>query len=131
MPAKQDNVLKLQKFKYFLLAEGFPFGRKIDAPRFMFGIEGVDRRTDGLSRHHHARAASERIIVAAQVLVFGIIADVHHVDLDFILFLCPSQNARRKRRKHFGKKRQNIDPHICRPAQSAYFVYLYFALILP
>ena len=64
MPAQQNEVFVPQKFKHLLLAERFALGRHIDAPRLMFGVERLDGGTDGLSRHHHARAAAEGIIVA-------------------------------------------------------------------
>ena len=53
----------------------------------MLGIDGFYCGNDGLRRHDHARAAAEGIIVAFFVLIFGIVADIVHVDGQFLVAL--------------------------------------------
>ena len=104
-------MLEGRKLVHHLLAERLAFGREIDAARLVFGIDRLHRGADGLRHHHHPRAAAKGIIVAFQVLVLGIVADVHDVDGEFPLPLRAAEDARRKRGEHLGKERQNGDLH--------------------
>ena len=71
----------------------------------MLGIDRFDRAAHGLRHHDHARAAAERIVVALQVLVLGIVAQIYDLDREFPLFHRSADDTAEQRRKHFGKQR--------------------------
>ena len=104
MPAQQDEFLLGGEFEHLLLAERPALGRKIDPARPVRGIDGFDRAADGLRHHDHARAAAEGIVVALEMFVLGIIADVDDMQFQLPLLLRPAEDARRERRKHFGEE---------------------------
>ena len=88
--------------------------------RLVIRIDRLDRASDRLRHHHHSRAAPERIIVAFQMLIIRIIADIHHVDFDFSVFLRPAQNTLVQCRKHLGKQSQYIYSHYFFPRFAAF-----------
>ena len=80
-------MFKCGEFVHLLLTKPLALRRKIDAPCLVVGVERLDRASDGLRRHHHARAAAEGIIVALQMLILGVIADIHGFDRYLALIL--------------------------------------------
>ena len=105
MSAKQNYVFVLQKPEHFALLKSFALGRHIHAVRLVLGVYRLYSRTDGLRRHYHTGTAAKRIIVALEVLVFGIVADIYDIYLYFAAILRPAQYAFAKGRKHFGEQR--------------------------
>lgn len=80
-------------------------GERIDAMRLMFLIQRVYRAAPmGLGHHHHTRAAAEGVIVAFEVLILGIIADIHDVDGNFSRFLRPAEDTFLPARKTFRER---------------------------
>ena len=71
----------------------------------MLGVHRLDRASHRLRHHNHTRAAAERIIVALQMLILRIVANIYHVDLQLIALDCPPDNTFVKRRKHLGEER--------------------------
>ena len=90
------------------MGESFALRRKINAVRPVFGVDRLYRRTYRLGHHNHSRAA-EGIIVALEVLVFGIVADIDDINFEFARVHRPADNTAEQRRERFGKQRKHGD----------------------
>lgn len=77
----------------------------------MLLVDAFERRNDGLRRHKHACAAAEGIVVAFQMFIRRVVANIDDINLHFSVLDGTSDNAFGQRRKHFGKKGKNINPH--------------------
>ena len=111
MPAQQYDMLVFHQLKDLLLAKNLALGGKIDAARLVLGVERLDGAADGLRHHDHARAASKGIIVAFQMLVLRMIAQIHDLKFYLAFPLRPAEDGRGECRKHLGEQRQYGDLH--------------------
>ena len=104
MSAKQNEMLVRKQRKHLFLAERFSLGRQVDTVRLMLRVQSVDGAADRLGHHHHARAPAEGIIVALEVFIFRIVAEIDDVYFYFSRLPRPAENTLLQCGKHFGKK---------------------------
>ena len=91
--AAQEHELRLAgKLLHHALIKRAPARGKVDTPlpRLHVRLAGVH---NGLSQHHHARAAAEGVIVGILMLVLRIGADVDQFDLEKPLFQRPANDG--------------------------------------
>ena len=120
MSAKKKQSLPLGKLYHLFLRQLFAFGGQINSQRLPVRVYGVDAIVYGLRHHDHTRSAAERIVVALFMLVGGKVAYIDNVDLQNPSLSCATDNRIFQRRKHFGKKRKNVNSHLRLPLKNVF-----------
>ena len=59
----------------------------------MVGVKRLDRAPDRLGHHYHTRATAEGIVVAFQMLILGVVANIHDIDFNFLFLLRTAEYA--------------------------------------
>ena len=100
MPAEKDQLFFQRQFLHHGLMKYLSLGREINASGTfsLFGCPGIfPHRLIGtphrLRLHHHARAASVRVIIHPHVLIVCKIPDIYRMQRNFSAFYCPSRDA--------------------------------------